>query len=970
MDEPMRHAGWSPLATAARLTLLALAYYGLARLGLLFASIGGLASPVWPPTGLAIAAVVLWGRRALPAIFLGAAAAELSVTQAPALAILLGLGNAGEAALGGWLIRRAGGVRVFDSPAGVSRFAAAIALAPLVAATAGATGLLAAGVVDLAGSTAVWWTWYLGDAAGALVLAPVFLLLPRLRAELVVGRRGSETLAVVALVVASAAMLFGLVPGIPVGHPALVVLLMPPIVWAAFRLGSGPAALTVLALDAMAVFVTRQGQGPFGYVSGTDAYLVLQAFVFAIGLMALGLAALANERRVAAAVLELRVQERTSELEGLNTQLRREIAEKERAQAQADEAQRTAKMGTWRWDLSQPHAEWSAELYRIYGLDPASHVPSYEDYLQRVHPADRERVKAATDAVFRDQKAYSHDERVQRPDGSWRHLHTWAQAITDDAGKTVALVGACQDITDRMLEETKFRSLLDSAPDAMVIAGGDGRIVLVNGQAEHLFGYSRDELMGQSIDRLVPAALAQQAAATAAGEPPGPRRRLMGAGLDLKARRKDGSEIPVEVSLSPIETPEGVLVSTAIRDVSERKKSERALQESLERFRALADASPIGIAHTRADGTVDYVNDKWRQITGVADHNDAEAMRRSVHPDDQPTMAKLWSSCVSEGREFAADMRFVHPDGAVRWTRARAVPVRDAAGTITGFVSALADITEQRQSEAKDREVRRLREQAEFKTNFLRTAAHELGTPLTPIKIQMRILKGLVAGNGREDERKAAEILDRNISRLHVLVQDMLESARVQSGRLRLDVRPTDLAHLVHEVVETFQEPAIQTGIALDTTGPHEIPVVADPDRLSQVLYNLLSNAMKFTPAGGQIHVRLATDGADRIRVTVQDTGAGFLPEQTSQLFQPFMQLHDTSQRTRGGSGLGLYISKGIVEQHGGTMTGASDGPGKGATFSFVLPRVAVPYVPTAAVAEAPPEKVPALSPSKRIRMP
>jgi PAS domain S-box-containing protein len=842
MDAPLRRAGWSPAGTAVRLTLLAVAYYGLARLGLLFASAGGLASPIWPPTGLAIAAVVLWGPRALPAVFLGAAAAELSVTQNGALAVLLGLGNSGEAALGGWLIRRAGGPRVFDSPAGVSRFAAAIALAPLVAATAGAVGLLAAGDVDLAGATQVWWTWYLGDAAGALVLAPVFLLLPGLRAGRLLGRQASETLAVVVLVVASAAMLFGLVPGIPVGHPALVVLLMPPIVWAAFRLGPGPAALTVLALDAMAVFVARQGQGPFGYVTGPDAYLVLQAFIFAIALMALGLAALATERRAAASVLETRVHDRTSDLEGLNAQLRREIAEKERAQAQVDEAQRAAHMGTWRWDISKPHAEWSPELFRIYGLDPAGHVPTYEDYLTRVHPDDRERVKAATDAVFRDHKVYSHDERVRRPDGTWRDLHTWASAVLGPDGKLAALVGACQDVT-------------------------------------------------------------------------------------------------------------------------EQRRAERALQESLERFRALADASPIGIVHTRADGVVDYVNDKWRQITGVKDHTDREAMRRSVHPDDQPTLADLWRACVAEGREFDADMRFVHADGAVRWTRARAVPVRDGSGTLTGFVSALADITEQRQSEAKDREVRRLSEQAEFKTNFLRTAAHELGTPLTPIKIQMRILKGLIAASGREDERKAAEILDRNITRLHVLVQDMLESARIQSGRLRLDSRPIDFAHVVHDVVETFQEPAIQMGIALDTAGPNELPIVADPDRLSQVLYNLLSNAMKFTPAGGQIHVRVAPEGTDRVRVTVQDTGAGFPPEQVSQLFQPFMQLHDMSQRTRGGSGLGLYISKGIVEQHGGTMTGASEGPGKGATFSFVLPRVAVPYVPAAPAPEAQREKAPALAP-------
>lgn len=832
MEANDSRAGWPAWETAVRLIALAVSYYSLARLGLLFAPADGLASPVWPPAGLALAATVLWGWRALPAVFVGAAAVEWSATQSPGLALLLALGSTGEAALGGWLVKRIGGAHAFESLRGVARFGAACAIAPLVAATAGMVGLLAFAGTAPAEAMKVWWTWYLGDAAGALVVGPVLLLLPGLRGA--TRQRLAETAGVLAVVAATATMLFGLVPGIPVGHPSLVVLLMPPLVWAAFRLGSAPAALALLVLDSLALLVTRKGHGPFGYVSGTDAYLVLQAFIFAIGLMALGLAALAAERRVAAANLESRVRERTLALEDLNARLRLEVEERTRAQAAVDEAQHIAKVGSWRWDVSKPNVEWSPELYRVYGLDPTKHVPTYEDYLTRIHPDDVERVKDATERVFKDHAPYSHDERIRLPDGSWRHLHTWAHAVLDGSRKLVALVGVCQDVTERI-------------------------------------------------------------------------------------------------------------------------EAERALQESLEQFRALSDAAPIGIVHTRSDGTVDYVNDKWRQITGVADHTDGEAMRRSVHPQDQPVMADLWRECVAIGREFAGDIRFVHADGAVRWTRARAVPVRDEQGAVTGFVSTLSDITDIRAAEAKDREVRILREQAEFKTNFLRTAAHELGTPLTPIKIQMHILRGLLNDPHRktaEDERKAAEILDRNIQRLHVLVQDMLESARLQSGKLRLAVRPTDLAHLVHDIVETFQEPAIQTGITLDTTGPHEMPVVVDPDRLSQVLYNLLSNAMKFTPTGGQIHVRLADEGRDCVRVTVQDTGAGFPPEAAANLFQPFSQLPDASGRPRTGSGLGLYISRGIVEQHGGSLSGSSPGPGLGSTFSFVLPRVALPFA--AALASEP----------------
>jgi len=291
----------------------------------------------------------------------------------------------------------------------------------------------------------------------------------------------------------------------------------------------------------------------------------------------------------------------------------------------------------------------------------------------------------------------------------------------------------------------------------------------------------------------------------------------------------------------------------------------------------------------------------------------------------------------------------------VRLVSSRAVPVRTPSGEITGFVSAVEDITERRAAEQaalKQREsraeVRLLREQAEFKTNFLRTAAHELGTPLTPIKIQLRVLRDLVARRMDAEEGKAVGILERNVDRLLLLVRDLLESARLQSGRLRLNPRAMDLTHVVHDVVETFQEPAIQAGIALDAQMPRDMSMVGDPDRITQVLYNLISNAMKFTPPGGRVHVQ-ADDLGEMVQFLVQDTGIGFTPEQGRSLFQPFSQVHDPMQTSKPGSGLGLYICKGIVEQHGGGIVAHSAGPGKGARFTVTLPRVARPPAPAKA---------------------
>lgn len=180
------------------------------------------------------------------------------------------------------------------------------------------------------------------------------------------------------------------------------------------------------------------------------------------------------------------------------------------------------------------------------------------------------------------------------------------------------------------------------------------------------------------------------------------------------------------------------------------------------------------------------------------------------------------------------------------------------------------------------------------------------------------------------------------MERLAALVTDVLDVARLQSGKLRLDRRPVDLDAVVVEAVETFEEAARQAGVALACTLEHGIRLDADPDRLTQILFNLLGNALKFTRAGGRIDVETAWEG-DRVVVRVQDTGSGLTGERISRLFHPFGQVHDRDQMTGSGTGLGLYISKGIVEQHGGHMWCESAGPSRGTMFAFTLPASAPP---------------------------
>lgn len=253
----------------------------------------------------------------------------------------------------------------------------------------------------------------------------------------------------------------------------------------------------------------------------------------------------------------------------------------------------------------------------------------------------------------------------------------------------------------------------------------------------------------------------------------------------------------------------------------------------------------------------------------------------------------------------------------------------EMAGSLQEYVQ-----REQRARRELEEANRRLAQLDTLRTQFINTAAHELATPLTPIRLQLDLLK---ARRDAPRGGRSLEILDRNVDRLRQLVADLLEVARLQAGRMRVDRRPLALDAVVREAIASFAEPARRGGIALEASLPPGIVVEADEGRLLQVMYNLLSNGLKFTPAGGRVEVALERAGEEAV-VRVRDSGIGLRPGDIPLLFQPFTQVHDPARAQSKGSGLGLHISKGIVEVHGGRIWAESPGPGLGATFAFALP--------------------------------
>ncbi|MEH1784244.1 MAG: response regulator [Nostoc sp.] len=404
------------------------------------------------------------------------------------------------------------------------------------------------------------------------------------------------------------------------------------------------------------------------------------------------------------------------------------------------------------------------------------------------------------------------------------------------------------------------------------------------------------------------------------------------------------------------------------------------LRQSEERFRSLSTCSPVGIFETDTEGGCKYTNPRYQAICGL---KAAESLEKrwleSVHPEDRERAIATWSAYICEGRDYSEEFRFQTTQTSIRWVQVRSSPMLSSQGELLGYVGTLEDITERKQAEEVRAQVIReqtARQEAEaanrMKDEFLAVLSHELRTPLTSMLGWSKILRAKKLDD--KATSRALEAIERNAISQMQLIEDILDVSRIIRGQLRLNVSAVNLISVMEAALEAVRPLAEPKDIKLNTVLDTSVgSVYGDPARLQQVVWNLLTNAIKFTPKGGKVEVKLSTyfgfsisdfglgsdgenlDSSDTdengnlrsqiqnpksqyAQIQVIDTGIGISSEFLPKVFERFRQADSTTTRSHNGLGLGLAIVRHLVELHKGTIFAQSSGSGQGATFTVRLP--------------------------------
>ena len=592
-----------------------------------------------------------------------------------------------------------------------------------------------------------------------------------------------------------------------------------------------------------------------------------------------------------------------------------------------EETQDIALVGTWELDVQAGEFHGSRGFFRIFDFPSGAATASFAQVIGAVHPADRDRVSKTLIGTVQVREPFDLEHRILRSDGTTRVVRTRGQVVPAMRSRSMRLVGSTLDITDGRLaheklrqSEEKFRSLVANIPDVTWSSTADGQRPYISPNIEQILGFASEEFSKSEwrllFERIHPSDAKRIEQAI---------NRLFAEGKpfdeEFRYQRKDGEWIWVHDRAYRTYERDGVRYADGVlSDITERKR----VEEIRERLAAVVESSGEAIIGKTLDGTINSWNPAAEKLFGYSSSEAVGRPMRMLLPPERVTEELDILERISRGERVSAlETIRVRKDGKYVDVSATISPIRNSSGAIIGASKIAHDISEHKRVEE---EMRRAKETAETasraKSEFLANMSHEIRTPMNGV---IGMTKLLLDTELSAEQRRFADLVRTSGEALMLIINDILDFSKIEAKKVTLETSDFDLHSVLEDAVTLLRIKASEKQLELTCEVQPGTPLLlrGDPGRLRQILINLVGNAVKFTSRGHvAVSVRLETEELQKavLRFSVMDTGMGFPQNHASALFEPFVQADGSSTRRYGGTGLGLTISRQLVEIMGGRI--------------------------------------------------
>jgi len=564
-----------------------------------------------------------------------------------------------------------------------------------------------------------------------------------------------------------------------------------------------------------------------------------------------------------------------------------------------------------------------------------------------VHPEDFATLTAMIQQAIDTHQGYRLEVRMKRKDGQYRWLLSSVEPSLYANGELHSLIGSAIDITDiKQTEfalresEERFRIMADASPMQVYDVCPDGHLRYVNKATVDFYGEENaPKLMKNGwLDFVHPDDQGRM------GKPMPPMAEMPPVSKDeFRIRRKDGQYRWVMTYTAPSFYSNGELhglIGSAI-DITERKEMEQALTQSETRWREMANAVPIILWVGNSSGEAIFINDRWYQYSGLTPEQSLGAAGvMAIHPDDLELTRAIAQRSIQLGEPYEVETRYLSAAGEYRWHLSRVVPVKDTDGKVLNWYGSSLDIHDRRLMELELGKARDVAEDAsKKKSQFLANMSHELRTPLNAVIGFSDMLKKGMAGPLNDKQSEYMTHISASGRHLLAMVNDILDISKAEAGRIELFLQYVEIETFIRQIRELVTYSAENSKVRLEfDVQPGLVGLVADPNRLKQIFLNLISNAVKFNHEGGQVNVFLGHSEDNQWMVCeIHDTGIGIAADQIDMLFNEFYQVDSSNARRYEGTGLGLALTRRLVELHHGSIMVESQ-EGVGSVFTIKLP--------------------------------